>query len=83
MIALLSLLLAVLIAPLDRQQPLAEILRHEIMVLRSRVKGRVVLTNGDFWILQLYRSSQLSKLAGRDHVSDRDLVAFLPVVCRE
>ena len=59
MIALLGFWLAVLVAPLrSNSSLLAEnmLLRHQVMVLRRKVKGRVPLTNGDRWFLvQLYR----------------------------
>ena len=59
MIALLSILLVVLVSPLrSNSSVLAEnaLLRHQVMVLRRKVKGRIPLTNGDRWFLvQLYR----------------------------
>jgi len=59
MIALLSLLLAVLVSPLrSNSSLLAEnaMLRHQVIVLRRKVKGRIPLTNGDRWFfVQLYR----------------------------
>ena len=58
MIALLSFLLAVLASPFrSNSSLLAEnaFLRHQVLVLRRKVKGRVPLTNGDRWFLvQLY-----------------------------
>jgi hypothetical protein len=58
MITLLSFLLAVLVSPFKASISLfAEnvLLRHQVMVLRRKVKGRVPLTNGDRWFLvQLY-----------------------------
>ena len=50
MIALLWFLLAVLVAPFrSNTSLLAEImlLRHQVLVLRRKIKGRVPLTNGD------------------------------------
>ncbi len=59
MIPLLLHLLAVLFAPLrSKGSLLAEnlLLRHQVLILRRKVKGRVPLTNGDRWFLvQLYR----------------------------
>lgn len=59
MIALLSFLLAVLALPFrSHSSLLAEnaLLRHQVIVLRRKVKGRVQLTNGDRWFLvQFYR----------------------------
>ena len=59
MIALLGFLLAVLIAPFKSKGWLeAEdaILRHQLIVLRRKVPGRVRLTNNDRWLfVQLYR----------------------------
>ena len=59
MIALLSILLVVLVSPFrSNSGVLAEnaLLRHRVMVLRRKVKGRIPLTNGDRWFLvQLYR----------------------------
>ena len=58
MTMVLSFLLAVLVSPFrSRRSLLAEnvLLRHQVMVLRRKVKGRVPLTNGDRWFLvQLY-----------------------------
>ena len=50
MIALLSILLVVLVSPFrSNSSVLAEnaLLRHQVMVLRRKVKGRIPLTNGD------------------------------------
>jgi hypothetical protein len=59
MIALLSFLLAVLVSPFrSNSSLLAEnvLLRHQVVVLRRRVKGRIPLNNGDRWFfVQLYR----------------------------
>ena len=59
MIALLSFILAVLASPFrSKSQLVAEnaLLRHQVMVLRRKVRGRISLTNGDRWFLvQLYR----------------------------
>jgi hypothetical protein len=52
MVALLCFLLAVLAAPFKSRRRLeAEntILRHQLMILRRKVPGRVRLTNGDRW----------------------------------
>jgi len=57
MIALLSFLLAVLVSPLrSNSSLLAEnaFLRHQVLVLRRKVKGRIPLTNGDRWFLVLF-----------------------------
>lgn len=54
MIALLSFLLAVLVLPFRSNSSLLvenALLRHQVMVLRRKVKGRVPLTNGDRWLL--------------------------------
>jgi hypothetical protein len=59
MIALLGFVLAVLAAPLKSKSQLkAEnaVLRHQLIVLRRKVRGRVRLTNNDRWFfVQLYR----------------------------
>jgi transposase InsO family protein len=59
MLELLCFVLAVLAAPFKSRRRLeAEnaALRHQLIVLRRKVPGRVVLTNGDRWFLvQLYR----------------------------
>jgi len=59
MIGLLCLFLALLTAPFKSKSRLeAEnaALRHQLMVLRRKVQGRVRLTNNDRWFLiQLYR----------------------------
>jgi len=59
MLALLCFFLAVLAAPFKSRRRLeAEnaVLRHQLVVLRRKVPGRVRLTNGDRWFLvQLYR----------------------------
>ena len=59
MIGLLCLLLALLTAQFKSKSRLeAEnaVLRHQLMVLRRKVQGRVRLTNNDRWFLiQLYR----------------------------
>jgi transposase InsO family protein len=59
MIGLLSLFLALLIAPFKSQIRLeAEnaALRHQLIVLRRKMQGRVRLTNNDRWFfIQLYR----------------------------
>jgi hypothetical protein len=59
MIALLSFLLAVLTSPFrSKGMLLAEnaMLRHQVVVLRRKVKGRIPLTIGDRWFfMQFYR----------------------------
>jgi hypothetical protein len=59
MIALLCFVLAILAAPFKSKNRLeAEnaALRHQVIVLRRKVRGRVRLTNNDRWFfVQLYR----------------------------
>ena len=59
MIALLSFVLAIFVALIKSKSRLeAEnaVLRHQLIVLRCKVRGRVRLTNNDRWFLiQLYR----------------------------
>jgi hypothetical protein len=59
MIALLGFVLAVLAAPFKSKSRLeAEnaALRHQLIVVRRKVQGRVRLTNNDRWFfIQLYR----------------------------
>jgi hypothetical protein len=59
MIALLCFVLAVLAAPFKskyRLQAENAVLRHQLIVLRRKVQGRVRLTNNDRWFsIQLYR----------------------------
>ena len=59
MVALLCFLLAVLASPFKSKRRLeAEnaALRHQLIVLRRKVQGRVRLTNNDRWFfIQLYR----------------------------
>src|SRR6266436_6221415 len=59
MIGLFCFVLAVLASPLKSKLRLeAEnaVLRHQLMVLRRRLRGRVRLTNNDRWFfIQLYR----------------------------
>jgi hypothetical protein len=59
MIPLLWLLLAILASPFkSRYQPEAEnvALRHQVVVLRRQVRGRVGLTNFDrLFLVRLYR----------------------------
>ena len=59
MIALLLFVLAVLAAPFKskiRLEAENAALRHQLIVLRRKVQGRVRLTNNDRWFLvQLYR----------------------------
>ena len=59
MLAVLYLILAVLTSPLKSKSRLeAEnaVLRHQLMVLRRKMRGQVSFTNGDRWFfIQLYR----------------------------
>ncbi len=59
MIGLLFLLLAFLALPFKSKSRLAAenaVLRHQLVVLRRKVRGRVKLTNNDRWFfIQLYR----------------------------
>jgi hypothetical protein len=59
MIAQLSFLVAVLASPFRSKSSLLAgnaLLRHQVVVLRRKVKGRIPLTNGDRWFfVQLYR----------------------------
>ena len=59
MIALLCFVLAVLAAPFRSKSRLEAgnaVLRHQLIILRRKVQGRVRLTNNDRWFLiQLYR----------------------------
>ena len=59
MIALLSFLLTLFTSPFKLKSRLeAEnaVLRHQLAVLRRKVRGRVQLTSGDrFFLIQLYR----------------------------
>src|ERR1700693_1712187 len=59
MMALLCFILTVLISPFKSKSRLeAEntALRHQLMVLRRKLRGRVRLTNSDRWFfIQLYR----------------------------
>jgi len=59
MIALVCLVLAVLAAPFKSNSRLeAEnaVLRHQLIVLRRKVRGRTQLTNNDRWFfVQIYR----------------------------
>jgi transposase InsO family protein len=59
MLALLCFTLAVLVAPFESKSRLeAEnaALRHQLIVLRRKIRGRVRLTNNDRWFfIQLYR----------------------------
>ena len=59
MIALLSFLLALFTSPFKLKSRLeAEnaVLRHQLAVLRRKVRGRVQLTSGDrLFLIQLYR----------------------------
>src|SRR5258707_2009443 len=59
MIALFWLFLAVSVSPFKSKNRLAAenaALRHQLIVLQRRVRGRVQLTNGDrLFLVQLYR----------------------------
>src|SRR3989441_4542952 len=59
MIALFWLFLALLVSPFKSKSRLGAenaALRHQLIVLRRRVRGRVQLTNGDrLFLVQLYR----------------------------
>jgi hypothetical protein len=59
MIALIFFVLAALASPFKSKRRLeAEnaALRHQLIILRRKVRGRVQLTNGDRWFfVQLYR----------------------------
>ena len=59
MLALLAFVLAVLVSPFKSKSRLeAEnaVLRHQLIVLRRKMKGRVRLTTNDRWFfIQLYR----------------------------
>jgi hypothetical protein len=59
MVALTSFLLAILASPFRPKCELVvenALLRHQVVVLRRKVKGRVPLRNGDRWFLvQIYR----------------------------
>jgi hypothetical protein len=59
MIALIWFVLAVLASPFESKRRLeAEnaVLRHQLVILRRKIRGRVQLTNGDRWFLvQMYR----------------------------
>src|SRR5947199_9263783 len=71
MIALLSFFLILLVSPLKSQSRLeAEnaALRHQVIVLQRRVRGRVQLTNGDrLFLVQLYRWFPSVLKGHRDH----------------
>ena len=59
MVALLCFVLAVLLSPFKSKSRLGAenaALRHQLIVLRRKVQGRVLLTNNDRWFfIQLYR----------------------------
>ena len=59
MVALLCFFLTLFAAPFKSKSRLAAenaALRHQLIVLRRRVRGRVQLTNGDrLFLVQLYR----------------------------
>jgi hypothetical protein len=78
MIALLCFVLAVLAAPFKSKSRLEEenaALRHQLIVLRRKMQGRVRLTDSDRWFfIQLYRWFP-SILKVHDHPS-RDACAL-------
>src|SRR5476649_177588 len=59
MVVLLCFVLAVLASPFKSKSRLEaenSVLRHQLIVLRRKVRGRIRLTNNDRWFLiQLYR----------------------------
>ena len=59
MVALLCFLLTLFVSPLKSNSRLAAenaVLRHQLSVLRRKVRGRVQFTNGDrLFLIQLYR----------------------------
>jgi hypothetical protein len=61
MFALLRFVLAVLASPFKSKSRLEAVnvaLRHQLIVLRRKVQGRVRLTNNDRWFfIQLYRTA--------------------------
>jgi hypothetical protein len=79
MFALLCFLLAVLALPLKSKSRLeAEnaALRHQLIVLRRKVRGRVRLTNSDRWFfVQLYRMVPVDSAGPHGHPS-RDACAL-------
>jgi hypothetical protein len=77
MFALLCFVLAVLAAPFKstrRLQAENTALRHQLIVLRRKVRGQVRLTNNDRWFfIQLYRwfpsiLPVLTIIRGVDHI---------------
>jgi hypothetical protein len=73
MLALLCFTLAVLVAPFKSKSQLeAEnaALRHQLIVLRRKIRGRVRLTNNDRWFfIELYRwFPSILKVRDRDRV---------------
>jgi hypothetical protein len=74
---LLCFALAVLASPFKSRSRLEvgnAVLRHQLIVLRRKVQGRVRLTNNDRWFLvQLYRKARpLMTQSGRGSVIKRD-----------
>ncbi len=71
MIGLLLFVLAILVSPFKSKSRLeAEnaVLRHQLIVLRRKVKGRVRLTNSDRWFfIQLYRWFPVDPEGPQDH----------------
>jgi hypothetical protein len=71
MIALLCFFLTLFASPFKSKSRLeAEnaALRHQLIVLRRRVRGRVQLTNGDrLFLVQLYRWFPISPQGHHDH----------------
>src|SRR6266850_4966797 len=68
MITLICFVLAVLASPFKSKSRLeAEnaVLRHQLIVLRRKVRGRAQLTNNDHWFLvQMYRWFSLGRCSG-------------------
>src|SRR3981189_602673 len=91
MIALLCFLLTLFASPFKSKSRLeAEnaALRHQLIVLRRRVGGRVQLTNGDrLFLVQLYRWFPMGPQGHHDHPArdSRTLAPgrLSPVVCTE
>src|SRR6266478_3711472 len=75
MIALFWLLLALSVSPFKSKNGLAAenaALRHQLIVLQRRVRGRVQLTNGDrLFLVTLYRWPEAGRHIDRDDRSAR------------
>ena len=79
MIALICFVLAVLASPFKsniRLEAENAVLRHQLIVLRRKLKGRARLTNNDRWFfVQLYRWFPSARHTGRTSSSIRsDLI---------